>query len=406
MMMISLFLLPMLISIGTTAGVTADSPADAGPANAPLPEYQAELLEMAMDAASKMPHDPHIKDRSRYQAYVVQACLELDQPARARRYIRRIDNWRRGQAAAEYAMYLARTGQTETIDHYLQIAEDQARRAGQDWRRAHVELRMARARMLMGEANAATEFNRELTDATYRGKTASTAARMSDGPSYELLSARLDKLIATDQYDLIRNATSAYVELYREHYQDKDRREAIERKLREAHRQMGGAEVLNLLMNLARAALANDDPETALRFVSEAEKMADKANWPAHREYESAFRAKLAMLRHRADDTETARKYVDAALADLNERMDQIQTFRRADALIPLAEAYHAMGFRKDALKIYEKAINNSQMNPNGRPRAIDSCELCVSMALHGVEPRATVRARIRAVYEDLSPPW
>ena len=51
-----------------------------------LDVYQGELLDTAFEFATMIPVRPHIKDRSRTQAAVVEACLELDQPLRALRY--------------------------------------------------------------------------------------------------------------------------------------------------------------------------------------------------------------------------------------------------------------------------------------------------------------------------------
>jgi len=80
------------------------------PVDAPLEAYQRELLEIAFEAASAIPSDPHIKSRSQAQAAVVTACLELNQPQRALGYIERIDDWRRGTAYADLARHCMRGG--------------------------------------------------------------------------------------------------------------------------------------------------------------------------------------------------------------------------------------------------------------------------------------------------------
>src|SRR5262245_46132888 len=46
----------------------------------PLRPAQRDLLQLAFDAASSFPLDPHTRNRSRAQDEVVAACFELGQP--------------------------------------------------------------------------------------------------------------------------------------------------------------------------------------------------------------------------------------------------------------------------------------------------------------------------------------
>ncbi len=111
----------------------ADAIAGSGPspvvnpvlADAPLVRYQSELLDLAFETATVIPIEPHIKDRSRAQEGVVAACIELAQPVRAVGYTEQIDNWRRGSAYGDLALFCARLGYTEEAQEYLTL-----RRAG------------------------------------------------------------------------------------------------------------------------------------------------------------------------------------------------------------------------------------------------------------------------------------
>ncbi|NBC10974.1 MAG: hypothetical protein GVY24_04460 [Planctomycetes bacterium] len=393
---------------GAAGVLRADPVGQADPAtppDAPLSDSQARLLALAMNAASKLPHHPYIKDRSRLQMHVVDACLQLDQPSLATRYMKRIDNWRRGQAAAEYAIYLAERGYRDEIERYVRIAVAYAQAADADWRKAHIRLRVAQARMLTGDPNAATRFNDQLEDQTYRGRTAVTRARIGDPQSHEQLVQRLDELIGSRTFDAIVNASAGYVELYRRYYQDPSRREEFEKKIRQAYRNMAVADTLDMLMELGQVALEQDDPKAALRLVSEAEDLADRAKWPAHREYEAQYRARLARLRYEAGDQEQARSDLDEALAAQIERFDELQTFRRADALTPVAEAYQLMGAKEKSLAVYEQAVKEFSKNRNFRVRVEDLTAICVSLALHEVQPTDNLWSLLEARYEDLGPP-
>ena len=47
-----------------------------------------------------------------------------------------------------------------------------------------------------------------------------------------------------------------------------------------------------------------------------------------------------------------------------------------------------------------------SALNPNSRPRADDVCATCISMAVHGIEPDAELRARLEQIVKELGAPW
>src|SRR4029434_4824877 len=99
--------------------------------------FRGELLDLALASASKMPLDPHIKNRSRAQEAVVDACLQLAQPARALSGIQDIANWRRGTGYADYALYCAQYGRADDAQHALELAQQVADRPAdadsQDW---------------------------------------------------------------------------------------------------------------------------------------------------------------------------------------------------------------------------------------------------------------------------------
>ncbi len=118
-----------------------------------LEPYRIELLDLAFAAASAIPHHPHLKDRSRAQAAVVEAALKLNQPQKALSYIEQIDNWRRGAGYADLALYYARHQQPEPAGRYLRLAERIAENglpsspqdtfSFQEWRQDHIRIKMA-----------------------------------------------------------------------------------------------------------------------------------------------------------------------------------------------------------------------------------------------------------------------
>ena len=74
--------------------------------------------------------------------------------------------------------------------------------------------------------------------------------------------------------------------------------------------------------------------------------------------------------------------------------------------MVPIAEAYAAMGDRDTALATYRLAMDQAVINPNSRPRAEDLTMICRSMALGAVEPDAALWARMRQIHQGLGRPW
>jgi tetratricopeptide (TPR) repeat protein len=124
-------------------------------------------------------------------------------------------------------------------------------------------------------------------------------------------------------------------------------------------------------------------------------------------EYEIPLRSRLAALRFRTGDAQTARDELAAAmeLYDKTREKEIINMFR-AGVLRVVAQAYVAIGDDDSALKVYRRAIEEGVVNINSRPRAMDLCETCVSMALNQIEPDEKLWARIKAINEELGDPW
>src|SRR5688500_16747236 len=121
-------LLLMAAACSRQAGATESrvSGAQEELADPPLAAYRAELLAVAFEAASAMPRVPHLKNRSRAQEQVVQACLELDQPRCAATFAKGIEDWRRGTAYADVASHRARHGDRAQATRCIDLAREVA----------------------------------------------------------------------------------------------------------------------------------------------------------------------------------------------------------------------------------------------------------------------------------------
>jgi tetratricopeptide (TPR) repeat protein len=371
-------------------------------ADAALAGFRTELLELAFETAAAIPVRPHIKSRSRAQEAVVAACLELDQPGRALDCIERIDNWRRGGGYADLALHCARHDRPEDARRFLALAAKCARDT-EDWRRDNIHVRMAAAHVWLGEIERAQELESGVVDSE-AGKVAAIAAERSGEGSYREQLAALEALVALGSFDITRNAMESYTELYRRFYGDGTRRLEVEQRIKASWERLPLFVRVELLMKLARCALDHGDRGEALELVNEAQALFESAAWPL--EHRIPLAARLAALRFGAGDAARAREDADAALALFDAEGEQIVNIYRARALRPLAEAYQAFGDAAAALEVYRRAVEEGVGNPNSRPRALDLSATCLSMALHGVEPDAVLRARIRRISEELGPPW
>ena len=343
------------------------------------------LLETAFQAASLIPTDPHIKDRSKAQELVVVTCLEMDQPDRAARYTESVENWRRGMCLANLALYDARNGKPNTALELIAEATGVADTA-EDWRRDRVRTRIAQTRTVLEKARR-TETQKE------------------DSPeAFDTKVQALDQEIAQGDFDTTRNALRAYAQMFKQFFSDETRRNLAEERIRSSWDPMPFVVRFELLLNLANSALDHDDKAKARSLLDEAQEMIEKRTWPM--DHRISMLARVAAMRHTAGDPDRGRADADAALALFSNGKRTIVDIWRARALRPVAEAYQAMGDTPAAIAIYKQAIQEGRTNPNSRPRAEDLVATCCSMAQHGVKPDPELSKMIRETLEGLGSPW
>jgi hypothetical protein len=388
------------IRIGSASELSAGAPQ--GVMDAPLPSFQGELLELAFDVATAIPKEPHIKTRSRVQEEVVSVCWQIDQPLRALRYIEQIDDWRRGSGYADFAAYCARHGHADGLQQYLDLAVEIAG-SEEDWRRDQVRVKVAQAYLWLDQSERAAEFEAGVVDSE-SGKVDVVRALLIDEDTLSDLIARLDRAIATENIERVKNALLACVVLFDRFYDDEIRRPQIEGRVRSSSEMLPVGDRLDVMMQCAKVAIKHDDRRTALELVNRARVIMEGYQWTA--EDALPLMGRLAGLRFGAGDEDEARRDAAAILARFAAERDQIMNMYRAEALRPLAEAYGAMGDRSAALGIYRTVIEEGAENPNARPRAEDLCATLCSMAVNGVEPDAELWARVREIRQRLGDPW
>jgi len=398
-------LLVLVLGVGLLSGTGGcrsrdDVETQAPGATAPLASYQQELLDIAFGAASAMPVFPHAKNRARAQELVVIACLELDEPERARQYIEQIDNWRRGTGYADLALYYARHGTVEKVEPCLDLAT-QALEQAEGWRKDRIKAKMAAARVYLGEALSAAEQG--VAPAEW-GPVMRAEAMTSRADAFETQMANLEKLVSVQDFDVAKGALGVYAELYRRFFPDRTRRTRVEEKIEASWGSMPVFVRIELLMELIDAALTHTDPDKALELIDEAQALMDAARWQPR--FVIPLMARLAERRFHAGDEAGARAEVQKALALFDAQREKIVNIYRAQTLRPIAEAVHAMGDGETAVNLYRRVLEAGQENPNSRPRTDDLVATCCSLALHAVQPGEILMKRIRDIRAGLGDPW
>ncbi len=372
-----------------------------------LAPWRLDLLDLAFKAASKMPVQPHIKNRSRAQESVVDACLQLDQPALARAEIPSIGNWRRGAAYADLAFWTVQHDPSADVQHDLDQAEEIATRAekdgAQDWQRDRIRVKIARTHVLLGQVEAAAHFEDGALPAE-AGKVAAVEAMVGGPDVFDQRIHALDAAVAIGDFDQTQNAIEACTQLYDRVYPDAEKRDIIEKKIKASWGRLPLQLRIDALMQMSGFAADHEDAGKSLQLLDDAQSVLESDPWLPQDQV--PLMARLAVLRQRAGDTSKARAQIAAAVELYDASRPKIVDIYRAQALRPVAEAYQSIGDAAAALATCKRVVEEGVANPNSRPRADDVCATCVSMAVHGIEPDAELRARLEQIVKELGVPW
>lgn len=352
--------------------------------------FQARLLDLAMQAASQIPIDPHLKDRSRAQEEVVAAYLRLNHTEQALQAIPKIADWRRGTAYADFAFHLVQRGDAREAEHYLALASGVAQTA-EDWRRDRINARITRVRSLMQDQQRAENPD-------------DPNVAIGDRHKCDELLATLASAAAERNLDSTRDALEAAADLIDKFYADEARRTQIEKAIKLAWLSVPEMLRIKLLITLSESALSHKDSSKALELINEAQALLDSFKWSP--EYRISSIAKLAALRYRAGDAASAKGQIIAAMAQFDADQQMIMGIELAGVWRAIAEARKTMNEGQAALESYRKAIELGANNPNARPRALDLSATCRSMAISAVEPDSQMWDRLHQLREGLTHPW
>ena len=399
---------------GAGADVSASNVSSHDPAgDASIDPYRVDLLKLGFAGVTKMPLDPHIKNRSRPQNRVVVACLELEQPKLALELAEQVANWRQGSCYAEVAHYLASRGVTDGVPAMLAVAEKHvqdmlARPDEQKWRIDTIRARLSAAYGVRGELEKAELTARDLEPSELEFLVIARCHTIEDKDFGEGLQL-VDPLLKTPRQAQKLAGLAAAKVLYDRFFAD-DRRRAQLTEMVISNTTTGPRLPRDLLiynyLDFAMVAIDHGATEAAKPWVARASKIKDERSDIG--EYAVQLTCRLGAVRFLAGEEKEGRLAIDTALKmyDGFVARNQIVNIYRAKALRTVAEALVLVGDKDQALDVYRRAVEAGVENPNSRPRATDLADTCISIAKNAVKPDTALMTRLREVADALSDPW
>jgi tetratricopeptide (TPR) repeat protein len=383
-------LLAALLAAGATE---AQAPAPGPPARdgAPARMGDAAALVAAADAVADMiPAAPHARDRALMQEEAVKGWIALGDLGRAERAMRRIGDWRRGEATALVAQARIARGEVDAARTLLAEARELASRED-DWRRDRIGAEVARALVAAGDLAAIDG----LVDP------ASTAVP-ADG--LESRAAVFDRAIASGAFDLVRGGLDGYLAIVRRADCDEAWRARAEKAVDGALPGLPYDLRVRYLVELAGAIDGPGRADRARALLDRADGVMASAGFLP--EDIVPIGTPIAVARARLGDRDAARAALRSLRAAFEARRDEVVNLRRATSWRTLATAYASLGDRADAEACFAAALEDGALNPNARPRAEDLCMTLLAMARSGFVPTDSMERRIREIRAGLVDPW
>lgn len=369
----------------------------------PLEDHQTELLKVAFEIASAIPTSTHAKERAKTQDKIVATCLSLGQAAQALLFIEQIENWRRYYGYASLAYYCARQERLDETRLLLRQAEqfDETVKA---WRSDRISGRIAQVYALLGQDEQAERVQASFIEEKEIGKLAAAQALAAADGSFDTQLAKINALAQSKNFDILRNALNAYIDLFDRFYDNALHRADVDEQLRARWQTMPLFVRIQLLLQLAQKAKDHGDTGTTLKYVQEAENFLKDSAAPL--EFYLSWIGQIVQLRAQAGDDTGSRQLAMEAVNRYEAQKHSIMQIERAVALLPLAEAFHEMGDHENATLIYAKALTEGSVVASSRPKAKDLAVTCSSMAHCGFKPDEQMMQRIGQLQADLGDPW
>lgn len=387
-----------------------------------IESYRLQLLEIGFSGVSKMPLNPHIKNRSRAQQKVVEACLKLGQPKTAELYIVQIENWQRWMGFANLAYYYTSAGNVDAANVAMQQSEAMLNMVDEvssgevlattpsplidsleGWRYKQVKAKIYEIHYLLGSPIVPTstlerDFDEDLS--------ASLQVKQIDGDSSTYASAmvQMASLAENTNFEVVHHALQGMVQLADKYYAELDLTTWMDEEILPRFKNTPVFMRVDILVRLTRIALKHTDPTQAKMICDLMDGYIDDAALPVG--FHIIEKMKVIALRFESGDQALAKKQLDIWFGSYTENKGLIVDIDRAEIVCRMAENYHLTGQSDNALELYEQAVFEGQVNPNSRPCADALNAICCSMAINGVEPSERLFEALTEMNNQLASPW
>jgi hypothetical protein len=367
------------------------------------PERRA-MFDRAFSAASKIPFNPHERDKSRAQEGVALAVLRAGDLEAAIRYADRMEGWRQASVQADIAIAAIERGGLDAtaIDRLVVDAAKGALNAT-EWRRDRIRAKLGVASELRGQ--------REMADGFITGTTDAEAGRVDVVRSRSVAAAdvpgrlsAMEEIGASGHFEKTRFALLAAVEMHKAHFGDAVLRDRIEESIVASWAKMPLAIRFEVLVALVDTALERGDQTEAASLVARAVAMLGDARWSIDADVQ--WTARVAERRVRIGEDSAAREMLVRAIERYEAGRATIIDIDRAATLRPVLQAWAAIGDAERTRELLAKTLEEGAVNPNARPRAIDLAATLALVAERSITVDAQLAARIDELMNGLVDPW
>ena len=369
--------------------------------SAAVKPFQSELLELGFDAASRIPVNPHERDRARVQEIVATTAFRLGLKTRSAGMANQITNWRKGVVFGELAVDAARAGRAEAAETFSRYART-AVAGAQQWQSDRVLAKLAEAQVALGKVSDALESEKKFGEGEQGKVTAAIAAQ--EASDFDSVLAEAERAIATGNFELTSNALEICARLGERADADAARWSRIEALAAGAKGKVAREIHIRAYLRLADARIATGSPDAARALIGIAKAIRDEVRWTpdAQLPIDAEIARRIAAAGERAGALAELENGVASFIA--NEKL--VPDVFRAVPLCAAAEVFAGIGETGRALEVYRIAVEAGALNPNARPRAEDLATTTASIARAGIEPDEAMWARLRAIRAGLVEPW
>lgn len=363
--------------------------------------FQAVLLDFGFDAVSRIPVDPHGRDRARVQEVVAVTAFREGLKTRSAAMANQIANWRKGVVFAELAVDAARSGRADSAETFSRYARS-AIAGAQQWQTDRVLAKLAEAQLVLGKQAEALETEKSFGEAEKGKVTAALAAQ--DGSDFDAVLGEADRAVVTGNFELTANALEICARLGEREDADASRWSRIMELVGRAKGKVAREIHIRAYLRLADARIARKNLAEATTLAALARSLRDEVRWTP--EAELPITAEIARRIGASGDRAAGIAELEKGLASFLAREDEVADIFRAAALCAAAESFVALGERARALEVYRLAVEAGALNPNARPRAEDLALTTASLARAGIEPDPAMWKRLREIRDGLTDPW